>query len=52
MNPFEAIRTTFYMLLAQARGPIQDHASVPAATGVDPQSAEAEPSVRGAGPAG
>ena len=33
MTPFQAIKATFYMLLAKAREPIQDNALIPAPTG-------------------
>ena len=32
MNPFQAIRATFYMLLAKAREPIEEHEREPAPT--------------------
>ncbi len=32
MNPFQAIRATFYMLLAKAREPIEDRERKPAPT--------------------
>ena len=33
MTPFQAIKATFYMLLAKAREPIEERALAPAATG-------------------
>jgi len=37
MTPFQAIKATFYMLLAKAREPIQERALVPAPTGAPHQ---------------
>ena len=42
MNPFQAIRATFYMLLAKAREPIEEHERTSAPTTAPERGAGSE----------